>query len=112
MKTLMRCIVGLVAAVSVAGVQNVHSAPTGSPPGMTPVHYVSPGGAHVYPFTTWENAANDIQSAVNAAAYGDMVLVGEGTYNLVSEIRVRKAITIQSAYGPDTTIVDGGGRKR
>ena len=46
-----------------------------------------------------------IQSAVNAAAAGDIILVQSGTYN--ENVIVDKAITIKAAPGA-TPIVDAG----
>jgi hypothetical protein len=92
-------------------VSSALAAPTGPPPGITPVHYVSPDGANVPPFTTWESAANSIQSAVDAASAGDMVLVGDGTYQEAA-IKVHKSIMVKSANGPATAIVDGSGTHR
>ena len=47
-----------------------------------------------------------IQSAIDAAATGDIVLVAPGTY--VENINFRgKAITVESAQGPGVTIIDG-----
>ena len=64
------------------------------------------------PYTLWETAANDIQSAVNQAGNDDTVLVAEGHYYLTSEIVVSKHITIQSVNGPAETVVDGNGAVR
>lgn len=75
-------------------------------------HYVSQSGSHTAPYTNWVTAATNIQDAVDAAVAGDMVLVTNGTYVLSSEISVSDAITVQSANGPDHTIVDGGGTVR
>ncbi|MDV7394733.1 hypothetical protein RZS08_25335, partial [Arthrospira platensis SPKY1] len=68
-----------------------------------PVHYASPTGLHVYPFITWGTAATSIQAAVNAAASGDEVKVGEGTYGggetmiegLATRVAVDKAIVVE-----------------
>jgi len=47
-----------------------------------------------------------IQSAIDAAAAGDTVLVAPGTY--MENINFRgKAITVESAQGPEVTIIDG-----
>ena len=64
------------------------------------------------PYASRETAATNIQTAVNAAVDGDTVQVWDGHYLLASEILVSKAITVQSANGPDTTIVDGKGSVR
>jgi parallel beta-helix repeat protein len=44
-----------------------------------------------------------IQSAVNAASYGDTIIVRDGTY--IENIKVDKRLTIQSENGQDSTIV-------
>ena len=49
-----------------------------------------------------------IQSAIAAAADGDTVLVGPGTYNERIDF-LRKNITVRSSAGRATTIIDGGG---
>jgi Right handed beta helix region/Bacterial Ig domain/Domain of unknown function (DUF5123) len=50
-----------------------------------------------------------IQAAINAADYGDVVLVAPGTY--VENINFGgKAITVTSESGPQNTIIDGGNR--
>jgi len=79
---------------------------------MAATNYVSLSGSHTSPFSSWATAANDIQSAVNAASAGDTVLVDDGVYLLSSEISVGTAITVQSVNGPDVTIVNGQGVSR
>ena len=44
--------------------------------------YVSLTGGNTPPYNTWARAARDIQTAVNAAANGELVLVSNGTYAL------------------------------
>jgi len=52
-----------------------------------------------------------IQAGINAAVNGDTVLVAPGTY--VENIDfVGKAITLRSKFGPDVTVIDGGGEPR
>jgi hypothetical protein len=82
----------------------IHGVP---PVALAGTFYVSPNGTHVSPFATWETAATDIQSAVNAAGQGDTVIVTNGTYVLSTEISIDKGITVTSVNGPEFTIVDG-----
>jgi len=75
-------------------------------------NYVSKTGAHVTPFNSWENAATNIQAAIDAASSGNLVLVDEGTYYPDSQIDVTKNITVKSVDGAKKTIVDGGNTNR
>ena len=60
---------------------------------------------------SWETARQTLQSAVNLASNGDTVLVADGVYNLDSEsdsrVDLPTGVTLQSANGPETTIIDG-----
>ena len=79
----------------------------------SPLHYVwgeSPSPA--WPYASWETAAHDIQTAVDAAEGGETVFVTNGTYVSAAEITVSKALTIESVNGPAVTIVDGQGAHR
>lgn len=80
--------------------------------GDSPVHYVSPAGASIWPYTNWAFAATNIQDAVDAAALGDTVLVTNGTYTSDSAVKLSQAITLESVNGPDVSVVDGGGTHR
>ena len=44
--------------------------------------YVSLTGGHVPPFTSWADAATNIQIAIDAAAAGDVIWVTNGIYNV------------------------------
>jgi len=48
--------------------------------GLADTHYVSEAGFDEYPYTTWETAADSIQKGINAASYGDTVMVADGIY--------------------------------
>ena len=71
------------------------------------IHYVKLSGSPVSPFTTWANAATNIQAAVNVCAEGDAVLVTNGSYSAASEIVVTQRITIMSVNGRGATAVNG-----
>ena len=75
----------------------------------TTTRYVSPGGSNTPPYTSLATAANTIQTAINACAAGDLVLVNNGTYVLSTKITVTIGITIRSINGAALTIVDGNG---
>ncbi len=70
-------------------------------------NYVSKSGGHVSPFTSWANAATNIQSAVDVAIPNDIVLVTNGTYYPSDQIFVRNDIIVKSFNGAEKTIVDG-----
>lgn len=73
----------------------------------TPTHYVSLSGTNISPYSSSETAATNIQSAINAANSGDLILVAEGTYTLTTNISVTKSVTIRSVNGNTLTTVDG-----
>jgi len=71
-------------------------------------HYVDLNSSNpVYPYTSWETAATNIQDAVDAAIDGDIVLVTNGTYSVGLPITITNSINVQSVNGPEVTIVDG-----
>ncbi len=69
------------------------------------------------PYTSWGTASTDIQSAVNRAANGDLVLVNPGVYQtggqvvddgtLTNRVVIALPVTVQSVSGPATTIIKG-----
>lgn len=77
-------------------------------------HYVSPFGSHIAPFSTWANAATNIQSAINVASGGDTVIVTNGHYAVGSSslngnnrIIITNNITVQSVNGYSNTVIAG-----
>ena len=90
-----------------------------------PVYYVSPSGKHIYPYGSWESAATNIQSAIDAAPSngGATVWVGDGVYNTGSTLAqvengaissptrvvISKPIQVRSLNGPDVTRIEGRG---
>jgi len=67
------------------------------------------------PYTNgWEQAAHDIQPAINSASSGDLVLVNDGLYTNslngsmnTSQVVIAKALTLRSVNGAAATIIDG-----
>lgn len=71
-------------------------------------HYVSPTGTNNSPYLTWADAATNIQSAIDVAVAGETVWVSSNVYVLTNQINITKGISLQSAYGPEATVVNGG----
>ena len=65
--------------------------------------YVTEGGAGNKDGTSWDNAFDSIQAAVNAASGGDTIMVAAGTYN--ENVVVWKAVTIKSAVKHGAVVV-------
>jgi len=73
----------------------------------------------VFPYDTWGKAATDIQTAVDAASFGNHVIVTNGVYNsgekitpgyaISNRVLIDKSITVQSISGPENTIICGKG---
>ncbi|MFH0733512.1 MAG: fibronectin type III domain-containing protein [bacterium] len=74
--------------------------------------YVSLSGSNSAPYSSWATAATNIQTAVNAANTGDVVLVGDGTYTLTSNISITKGITVKSLNGSSSTAINGNNATR
>jgi len=82
-------------------------------------HYVATNMLSVAPYTSWENAASNIQWAVDAATAEDMVLVSNGVYDaggmtnyplgcvLTTRVVIAKAITVLSVNGSSVTAIKG-----
>jgi hypothetical protein len=73
----------------------------------------------VYPFTSWETAATNIQDAVDAAWTGATILVSNGVYrvgttgmdpllaNGLTRVALTKGVVVRSVNGPAVTILEG-----
>ncbi len=75
-------------------------------------NYVSLDGAHVSPFASWENAATNIQAAIDACYQGGTVLVRTGRYTIASSLNLARDISLRSVDGPGDTIIDAQGACR
>ena len=74
-------------------------------------HYVSKTGGHISPFTSWANAATNIQFVVNIASPGDLILITNGIYYIASEINITTELTIKSVNGAENTIFNSMGHR-
>ena len=70
-------------------------------------YFISPYGTHHTPYDSWDKAATNIQTAVDEAGDGDLLLVSNGTY--ATTVNISKGIKLQSINGPVDTTIDGGG---
>ena len=82
------------------------------------LHYVALGSTNaVPPYLSWETAAIDIQSAVDAAdTVGAIVVVGDGVYaaggravvgTMTNRVVIDRPIVVQSLNGPAVTVIQG-----
>jgi hypothetical protein len=62
--------------------------------------------------TSPETAFLTIQKAVDVAIQSDTVIVGDGLYEVSTQVYVTNAITIKSVNGASSTVIDAGGRCR
>ncbi len=82
-------------------------------------HYVSASSiSPQIPYTNWATAAQRIQSAVDVAYPGSLIMVSNGVYvsggrvargSLTNRVAITKTITVQSVSGPGATIIQGLG---
>ena len=86
--------------------------------GPSPIHYVSPTGHNIWPYTNWMDAATIIQNAIETATDGDTVLVTNGVYDtggrtangaVTNRVAIDKPLVVRSVNGPGLTVIKGGG---
>ena len=68
--------------------------------------FVWTNGNATAPYETWQNAANDIQTALDVSSGGDRIVVEAGTY---APFTVSNAVVMLGYRGASNTVVDGGG---
>ena len=86
---------------------------------VTNSYFVAPGGSHIFPYDTWSKAANDIQSAIDAANIaGAYLLVSNGVYlsggkavsgSITNRVAITKPLHVKSVNGPEVTSIVGEG---
>lgn len=68
--------------------------------------YVSLSGNHILPFTSWANAATNIQDAVNVSSDDDVILITNGMYYIYSPVVITNSLYIKSVHDAEVTIID------
>jgi len=69
---------------------------------VSPVAYVKPSGAPVFPYDTWAKAATNLVTALTAAT--PLVVVTGGVHRMTGSVRVTRAVTIQGTNAANTVV--------
>jgi hypothetical protein len=82
-----------------------------------PLYYVDPASTNpVAPFSSWENAATNIQDAVDAAVFGAHIVVTNSVWqdggrviygSLTNRLAITKPVVVESVHGPAATVILG-----
>jgi len=67
--------------------------------------YVAYNGKHITPFANWENAASNIQAAVDITGDEMEIIVSNGFYYLPGQVVLTNSIKIESYKGRNKTII-------
>ena len=70
--------------------------------------YVSLDARHIAPFDNWADAATNIETAIDAAGFGAMILVSNGIYNISKMLILSNDIILKSLSGAAETFINGG----
>ena len=70
---------------------------------ISDTYYVSKTGENIYPYTSWETAADSVMKAMEVAEKGDTVLVAAGTY--YEHVIMKAGISLIGA-GRDLCVID------
>jgi len=96
-------------AVQTGGAWSYCSAPNNSNNYSLPTLYVATNGSDTAPYDTWAKAATRIQTAVDSASIGDIIIVGSssghGNGSYEENVNVTKSLIIRSENGSATTTV-------
>jgi len=75
--------------------------------------YVDPASASpTPPYSSWTTAAHTIPDALGVCTPGDVALVGNGVYTLISQIIVPGGVWLTSLSGPTHATINGNGVTR
>ncbi|HBA85048.1 MAG TPA: hypothetical protein DCZ95_13225, partial [Verrucomicrobia bacterium] len=81
----------------------------------TPTYYVRPANSYsspVFPYTSWNTAATNLQDALDVAMEGGVIRVHAGAYSITSSIRIAKAVTLVSQFESAYPTINGQGLVR
>jgi len=96
-KAWEQSVIGLMSAI-LLGVAPAHGA----------IHYVTVSNATpVAPFSTWADAATNVESALAVSEDGDQVVISNGFYDLVGSLVITNAVTVSGMNGAEVTVIDG-----
>lgn len=74
---------------------------------------VSHAGGHQPPFASWDDAATNLQAAIDLlGAEGGTVIVAPGVYRPWAEVMIDGPVTLYGLDGPWQTVIDGDGGHR